>query len=211
VIFRKLIPQDERFFALLQQHGEWLGEASSLLGEVVADPAGTTDRIARIREVEGEADAVVRKLVELINTTFVTPLDREDLHALATSMDDVVDHVDATAQRLALYRCRESPPALAEMAACLGRQADAIGQALQGLPQLRQGPRKLLDRCADINRLEAEGDRALHAGLEELFAPEEPDPLHVLKWKDVYESLEMALDAAEDVADVLEGIALKYA
>lgn len=210
MVFGKLIPKDERFFEAFLSLGQKIREGVAIFRDLLEHPDELEQYARRIKAVEHEADTLTHRVAEMLNTTFITPLDREDIHALMSRLDDVMDFTDAVTQRMWLYGCGPASQHLKDMAVVLEKQAVEIEKALAALPELKKGPRAVLDRCIEINRLENEGDALLRTAMAALFKTPDVDPLHILKWKDVYEKMEVAIDCAEDVANVLEGIVLKH-
>jgi hypothetical protein len=210
MVFGKLIPKDGRFFEVFEGLGHKCRQGAALFLELLEHPADLEAYARRMKSVEHEADDLTHKMAEMLNTTFVTPFDREDIHALISRLDDVMDFTDAVTQRMWLYGCGAPTQHLKDMAVVLEKQTREIEQALAALPSLKKGGKAILDHCIEINRLENEGDQLLREAMATLFKTPGVDPLHVLKWKDVYEKMEVAIDCAEDVANVLEGIVLKH-
>jgi hypothetical protein len=210
VVLGKLIPQDKRFFELFEALGHVVRQGAQLFRELLEHPEELQHYAKRVKDIEHEADSLTHRMAEMLNTTFVTPLDREDIHALVSRLDDVIDFLDAVTQRMWLYQAGEPTQHLKDMATVLEKQAMEIERALAALPRLRKGPKEIIERCVEINRLENEGDALLRLAMATLFKTPGVDPLHVVKWKEIYEKMEVAIDRAEDVGNVLEGIVLKH-
>lgn len=200
----RLIPREEKFFETFNQMADVLRRAADLLVEMVDEFDNNGEIAGRIKDVEHEGDIVTHDLVRKLHQTFVTPLDREDIHALASKLDDVVDWIDQAAANMVLYKVTYPLPEVKELAHIIRQQTIAIQQALAQLGR-RGGGR---DPCVEIHRLENEGDRVLGHAVARLFE-EERDPVTLIKWKEILEALEQATDMCEDVANVLEGIELK--
>ena len=162
----------------------------------------------RVKDVEHQGDEITHTVIEKLHQTFITPIDREDIHKLISHMDDVLDLVEATSERLWLYDVREIEPEARELSDVLLKAVVEMGAAVRGLRNLKDRPR-LIAHCTEINRLENEGDRLLRRAVARLFR-DGTDPIHVLKWKEIYDNLENAIDRCEDVANVIEGVALEY-
>ena len=169
--------------------------------------ANIIPRAQRIKEIEHEADVVTHQCVAALHKTFVTPIDRNDIHRLISHMDDVIDLVDAAAERIMLYELDTMWQGLKDLADVLVRATESLEQAVQGLRDLRH-PDVIRERCIDVNRLENEADAVLRNALAALFRKEK-DPILIIKWKEIYEILESATDRCEDVANVIEGVALE--
>jgi uncharacterized protein Yka (UPF0111/DUF47 family) len=154
-------------------------------------------------ETQGKKNAVV----EALHKTFITPIDRNDIYRLITKMDDIMDLVEAAADRLALYEMPKMTKEAAELAACLVSSAEHVLGAVSGIRDLKK-PNGILEHCIEINRLENVADNILRTALAKLFR-EEKDPISVIKWKEIYETLEAATDRCEDVANIIEGVVLE--
>lgn len=205
-----LFPRVTSFFDFFEKHVACSVEGVGLLQDLLADMANSSVKAARIKEVEHEADVITHQAMETLHKTFITPFDRELIHRLLSSMDNILDHTEATAERLSLYDIQVIRPEVHEIARILRQAVDQVQTAVSGLRHLKKTSKDVLERCVDINRLENEGDELLRQGLARLFK-EETDPLLVMKWKEIYETLEASIDSCEDVADVIEGIVLENA
>lgn len=201
--------RDRRFLELLSSSAENLREIADLLARAVAELDGISAWAGQAKELERRGDSYTHELVQLINKTFVTPLDREDLFGLAVRIDDVVDSIEAVIWRLTVYRrAAEGDPYLQRFAAILRECAAEIVTSI-GLLE-RKEIRKLRDHSVRLNLLENDADQVLREALAALFSGD-PDPVRVIQLKEIYETLEQATDRCEDVADTLEGVAMKYA
>lgn len=185
---------------------ERLVRASRLLRELLAEPARLDRLITGIKQVEHEADEITRDIINRIDKTFVTPIDREDIHLLASALDNVIDLVDGTARRAAMFHLTEVREPARRLADVLVRSADTLAESVAHMKE----PKFVAERSRTVKQLEEEGDALYHEAVGALFAGT-PDPLEVIKWKEMYDVLERALDECEDVANVLESIALKHA
>ncbi|MDQ4006050.1 MAG: DUF47 family protein [Actinomycetota bacterium] len=202
----RLIPREESFYDLFVQQAEVLLQGAELFADIV----GTFDDVAakarRMHDIEHEADEVTHEVMRRLNSTFVTPLDREDIHELASSMDDVLDHIDAAADLLVLHKIEQPLPEMKAQADLLVRAAATTLEAMRALPHFDQ----LEAHGVEINRLENEGDRIHRQATADLFSGDYK-AMDVLKWKGIIDELEAAMDKLEDVANTIEGIALKQA
>jgi predicted phosphate transport protein (TIGR00153 family) len=203
VAFR-LIPREEKFFTDFQALATELQRAGQLLEEMLAPEHPIWDKADEIKEVEHKCDFITHEVIQRLNRTFVTPLDREDIHALARSLDDVMDAIDASASRIRLYRLDEVRFGARELAYIITASTKQIGPALESMER-HQG---IIAHAVEINRLENEADRVHEQAISRLF-DDEHDPLVVIKWKEALDFLEEATDRCEDVANVLEGVAVK--
>ena len=161
----------------------------------------------QIKDIEHEGDLITHDTIENLNRTFITPFDREDIHDLITTLDDVLDYIEACAERLFLFKIEKTTEESILICGVLVKSVKQLEQAVSQLRRLKDAD-SILRHCAEINRLENEGDYLNRAAVAKLFEPNS-DPLEVIKWKEIYETMENAIDRCEDVANVLEGIALK--
>ncbi|HUO51537.1 MAG TPA: DUF47 family protein [Gemmatimonadaceae bacterium] len=201
----RLIPRDEAFYDLFGQLARRLSTAARLLKQLFADPANLEQHAAALKAVEHEADEITHGIILRIDRTFVTPIDREDIHTLASELDDVVDLIDGTARRAEMFHIREVRQPALTLCDVLIRAVDHIEAAVAHM----KDSRVVVARGRDIKLREEEGDQVYHQAIGDLFAGR-PDAIEVIKWKELFDTLERALDQCEDVANVLESIALKH-
>lgn len=204
-----LIPKDEKFFDLLEEAADNTNKAAMVFRRLVESWSLTSPEIQNIRDLEHEGDRMTHELIDKLNRTFITPIDREDILALASEIDDVVDIIQATTDRMQIYRISGPIPYLPKMVDVVVKSTEAIGKAVKSLRNLSHS-RRTLDFCIEANRLENEGDALLKEALTELFANPK-DVLEVMKFKEIYEATEFATDKCEDIANVIEGIVVKNA
>jgi predicted phosphate transport protein (TIGR00153 family) len=202
-----LIPKEVRFYDHFERQSEHIIQAARLLHELVHSFADARAKVAAIKEIEHQGDLVTHEIVRRLNTTFITPLDREDIHALATRLDDVLDYLEASAERLVVYRIKEPTSACRAMADVIVRTVAAMDHAIRCL---RSNDPGFHGHAVEVNRLENAADNLLRDSLAALFE-EQGDPIEVIKWKEIYETMEIVTDRCEDVANVIEGIILKMA
>jgi predicted phosphate transport protein (TIGR00153 family) len=202
----RLIPREESFYDLFVQQGEVLVQGAQLLQEIVTNFDGVQEKAGRLHDIEHELDEVTHEVMRRLNTTFVTPFDREDIHELGSSMDEVMDHMDAAGDLLVLHKIEKPLPEMQAQADLLVRACQTTLEAMRTLPKFDE----LRDYWVEINRLENEADRVYRRGIADLFSGDFK-AMDVLKWKDIIDELEAAMDEVEDVANTLEGIALKQA
>jgi uncharacterized protein len=201
----RLTPQKREFFELYTRASANTVEISRLLVELLEGfPAEDGDLIGQIKEREHEGDDLTYALVDLLNRTFVTPFDRDDMYRLAGAIDDVCDNVDEAAGNLATYGVERVPEKAVEQALVIHQAARNLDAAVQRL----EGFKDSQEQLTELRRLEEEGDRLLREAVAELFRTVE-DPIAVIRWKDIHEQLEEAVDALETAADVLEAILVK--
>ena len=204
----RLLPRDQRFFDLFTASATVSVQAAHYLRELLEkDEAGRAAITETIKKLEREADQITHDVVSRLDRTFITPLDREDIHLLASRLDDVIDMIDGIARRSQIVKPGPSPEGAVLLADVVQR---ASAQLLDAVRVLGDGrPRTVLAACVEVKRLEEEGDALYHAWLGRLF-DETSDPVRLMKWKEIYDSLERTLDVAEDVANVLESVAIKH-
>ena len=203
-------PRQAKFFDLFEQSAQNVVKAAQGLKKLVDTWEHVEGTVAEITEIEHEGDTITHQIMFQLNMTFVTPFDREDIALLAHSLDDVTDLIHAAADTMLLYKVKAPGERVKELVDIIVQITTVVEQAM---PQLRQGTTQLqhiLDSCVEINRLENVADRIYRAALTELF-DDATDITDIIKWREIYEYMESATDSCEDVADVLEGVALKYA
>ncbi|HEU0078689.1 MAG TPA: DUF47 family protein [Longimicrobiaceae bacterium] len=200
----RLIPRDEQFFDLFNELAQRLAGSARLLQKLFADPAHIGEHVAAIKELEHQADHLTHDVIDRIDRSFVTPLDREDIHLLASRLDDVIDLLDGTARRAQMFHLTETREPARQLTAVLVRAADCLVEAVGGMKK----PKVVQERAREIKLMEEEGDAIYHSAIGELFQGT-PNPLDVIRWKDLYDKLEDALDQCDDVANVLESISIK--
>ncbi len=203
----RLIPRDEKFFADFVSFSEELRAGARLLEEMLAGDEPRWDKAEEVKEIEHRCDNLTHEIIQRLNRTFITPIDREDIYALAKSLDDIMDAIDDSATALRIYQIAHVRFGAREMAHIISASTDQVQMALAAMERHRDGVR---ERTVEINRLENEADRLHQKALSRLF-DEERDPIAVIKWKEILDFLESATDRCEDVANVLEGVVVKHA
>jgi hypothetical protein len=203
------MPKEEKFFKFFEAQAQYNCQAVKLFKELVNAWSLESPTFDKLREIEHEADITTHEIYDKLNRTFITPFDREDIHRLASEMDDVTDIIQSLSNRMRLYKIRRSEPNLAQMVDILDQAVDAIGKAIRDLPH-KDKTRRILDYCIEINRLENTGDHARDLALSQLFEGS-PDPIEAIKWKEVYEVVETCIDKCEDIANTIETILVKQA
>jgi predicted phosphate transport protein (TIGR00153 family) len=205
----RLLPRDEKFFDLFTSVAALSVEAAKLqLDLLKADQMRRPAIVDAIKRLEHEADQITLEVVTRLDRVFITPLDREDIHLLASRLDDVVDLIDGAAHRVQMYRAGEAPAGALLMGDVVVRATQALLVAVESLEKNKN--RVVLDACAQVKRLEEEGDSIYHEWVGRLFDGN-PDALVVIKWKEIYDTLEKTLDHMEDAGNVLESISIKHA
>jgi len=203
----QLFPREETFLPQFARAAEIILEAATALDELAADFTDVELKVAHIKHLEHEGDQVAHQTFGLLSRTWITPIDREDIHALVKALDDVLDFIDAAANRFVLYKIPGPRPGLKQATEILVQSALAIRRASGLLGDLKHSA-TILEICVEINRLENEADTLNRISIGRLFDTEK-DPITLLKWKEIYEVLEEATDRCEDVANVFEQIVLK--
>jgi len=202
----RLLPQETKFFELFAELSGYLTEGAQLLRSILEDPRDLKMRVEQVQAIEHKGDRATHAIITKLNQSFITPFDREDIHRLASSLDDVLDFTNSAAHRLVLYKINEPPPAAAELAGLIVLQSEELARGVSVLE--KNG--SVLMHCEEVNRLEDEADHVSRRAIAHLFESEK-DPIQLIKLKELYEVLEFATDKAEDAANVLEAIVLKSA
>lgn len=202
------LPKDKVFFQLLENLANTAEKAVKLFRVLVQEWNPQHPGIVRIRDLEHECDLIVHEIMVKLNKTFVTPIDREDIHLLSKKIDDLVDHIHALSERMVLFHIELVTGELIEMADVLERAMEVAVSAIHKIRDLKD-TEAIYEECIQIHTLENQGDRLFEKALGNLFQ-KNAEPLEVIKWKDIYEFLERAIDACEDIADIIWGIVVKY-
>lgn len=203
------IPREEKFFELFEDSARNTVKAAKVLNDLVDNWEHIEQRVAEIRELEHTGDSITHEIIARLHRTFVTPFDREDIALLAKSLDDIMDFIDATVGAMLLYKI-ESPEKRAKELADIIVQATAEVEQVVLALRHKAKLKEILERCVEINRLENMADVVYRAAMAELFE-DCSDMANVIKWREIYEHMESATDRCEDVANVIEGVALKHA
>jgi predicted phosphate transport protein (TIGR00153 family) len=201
----RLIPRDEGFFEMFAEIAGCLTGAATRLAQMFGDPSRLTELVREIKELEKRADNLTHGVSVRIDSSFVTPLDREDIHLLATRLDNVVDLIDGTARRAVMFHIRESRQPARQMADVLCRSTEIIGRMIADMKK----PRNVAENTLAMKQLEEEGDAIYFEAIGGLFDGGRTEPLEVIKWKEIYDHIEHTIDECEHVALVLESIAIK--
>jgi uncharacterized protein len=199
---------DRSFYEAFERHAARIVEAGALISQIVREPERSVEIAKAVKEAENAGDKITHETIARLHKTWITPIDRADIHSLITALDDVLDLIEAVSERVALYEVRKLPAFVVQLADSLQLATVAVDQAIKLLPQVKQ-PKEMLVLCVEINRLENEADDAYRHGLAQLFKGEY-DAIEVMKWRDIIDNLESATDRCEDVANILEGIVLEY-
>jgi uncharacterized protein len=202
----RLIPKEEKFFDMFKEQADHVVLAAKALVKILENyELETIDtKAAEIRTNEHEGDVLTHNIIRKLNQTFVTPFDREDIYSLTTRLDDVLDLIEGTVNRLKMYRIKQVTPELITIAKIVLLSSEEIAHAIGKMNNIQ----RIADHCIEINRLENEADLVTRQIIAHLFENTK-DPLEIMKWKEIYEYVELATDKCEDIANILEGIMLK--
>ncbi|HEX8847204.1 MAG TPA: DUF47 family protein [Pyrinomonadaceae bacterium] len=202
----RLIPKEEQYFALFSQMTSYISDAARALTEMLKDKNGDrNEHLKRIKAIEHECDDLTHSISTRLNKSFITPFDREDIYLLSGALDDIVDLIDDAARAMVMYDVHESTAHAIHFADVIQRMAAELHEIVSMLSK----PNGMTQRLVELHRLENEGDEIYHKAVAELFR-NAPDPLTVIKWKDIYEKLEAAVDRCENVANIIESVIIKH-
>lgn len=205
----QILPAETKFYDWFEQAAQNLVAAAQLLDTMLRDERDWAGRVAQLTELEHRGDFITHEIFDLLNKTFITPIDPPEIEALTRSIDDVVDHIEAAADALVLYEVERCRPYARDLSATILGAAKEIAAAVHDLRSKKTLP-QILPRVHEINRLENEADRIARAAISELVA-QRGDLFELIRWKEIYQQLEDANDRCEDVADVLRVMVIKYA
>lgn len=205
----KLFPKEVQFSDNFEALADKLQEAVSLFLRMLDSPTQISAEMARMKEIEHEADVITHRIYKDLHTTFVAPLDREDIHALADEMDNIADIIESTAVKMATYKIASLPPDLRQLTVILSRSIALVRDGVYALRRRKSQGEKILQICVEINSLENEADQMVRQSIARLFE-EKLDPIKLIKDKELMEDIERATDVCEDISNILEGIILKY-
>jgi len=204
--FGKFLPREEQYFTLFAQMASYINDAARTLVEMLAHHDGDyQEYVQRIKSIEHACDDLTHNVSTRLNQSFITPFDREDIYMMSKALDDVVDLIDGAARAVVMYDIHEATEPAKQLAGVIQRMALQLNEVISIL----QKPKGVTERLVELHRLENEGDDIYHRAVAALFH-ERGDPLEVLKWKDVYEKLEAAIDRCENVANIIEGVIIKH-
>lgn len=206
-MWKFLLPKSINFFVFFVDAAEKIKEGAKELDLLYDDFSQLKERVEKIKDLEHECDKITHTTLEHLNKTFVCPFDREDIHSLITKMDNILDFIDAAAQRTYLYKIEKPTEEGRKLVKILVSSVDKVLEAAKDLKNFKK-PKAILELCVEINTLENEGDVALRQGLANLLESQR-DPIDIIKRKEIYENLENAIDSCEDVANIMEAIILK--
>ncbi len=208
-MFGKLLPRETSFFDFFEQHASLTVLGAREFLSLAEGGRNIDAKAKRIKEIEHETDEITHRCVEALHKTFITPIERDDIHRLITRMDDIMDFVEAASERIALYEITTMTPEVKDLADVLVRSCIGVEEACRQLRNMKDAA-NILKKCIEVHRLENEADAILRRAVARLFR-EEKDAIAVIKWKEIYENLENATDRCEDVANIIEGVVLEHA
>jgi predicted phosphate transport protein (TIGR00153 family) len=203
----RFIPREEKFYDLFEELADKIEEGSNLFLDMLLNYNSFEQRLSKLKEIEHEADIITHRTYEKMHTTFLTPIDREDIYALVNKMDSILDMTEASAIRMSLYKIKAPKEELIQQAKLLNEATAKVKQVVRGLRDMKNA-KMILDACIEINTLENAGDQILRSTMANLFEREK-DPFELIKWKEIFERFEEAMDVCEDVSNIVEGIVLK--
>jgi uncharacterized protein len=207
-MFKRLLPAETSFFDFFEQHTKLSIETCKELNLIAQHPEQLTVRVNKIKELEHQADDVTHTCIDALHRTFITPLDRADIHRLMKRLDDIVDSVDSAASRMMLYELKEFRPELLLFTQVLVRATSEIDSAVAHLRALPKGMDAIEGACRRVYDAENEADQILRSALVRLFK-EEKEPVMIIKWKEIFERLEKATDRCEEVANIVQGVVIE--
>jgi predicted phosphate transport protein (TIGR00153 family) len=203
----RLIPREEKFFEFFDKAANNILEGAKVLVQMTDERgADFQERWKRLEELEHVGDKITHQIIRKLNRTFITPIDREDIHSLAVALDDVMDLIEASAARMNLYKIKQPTEEAGKLAQVILKSAEEIVKAVSNLERMDD----VMEHCIEINRLENMADDISREAIAGLF-DKGHDPMDVIKWKEIYETMEMTTDGCEDVANIVESVALKSA
>ncbi|MFZ1685221.1 MAG: DUF47 family protein [Candidatus Zixiibacteriota bacterium] len=207
-MFKRLLPAETSFFDFFEQHSRLSIETCKELNAIAQHPGELYSRVNRIKELEHQADDITHKCIDALHRTFITPMDRADIHRLMKRLDDIVDSVDSAASRMMLYELTEFRPELILFTQVLVRATTEIDAAVGNLRNLPKGMDAIEKACRGIYDAENEADQILRSALARLFK-EEHETVLIIKWKEIFERLEKATDRCEEVANIVQGVVIE--
>jgi len=204
----RLIPRDEKFYDMFEELANKIEEGGNMFTDILNNYEQSEAKIAKLKEIEHEADIITHRTYEKMHRTFLTPLDREDIYNLVNKMDSVLDTIEAAAVRMQLYKIKKPADEIKELARILNLAIGKIKKIVHALRDKKKS-QEILEDCVEINTLENEGDIVLRMTMARLFEREK-DPFELIKWKEIFERIEESIDVCEDVSNIIEGIVLKH-
>jgi predicted phosphate transport protein (TIGR00153 family) len=205
----QFFPKEEKFFDMLENAAANLHKGAKAFKRMLQDYTDIENKVKHIKDIEHEGDIITHEIMDKLNRTFITPIDREDIHRMTSEIDDVLDFILGIADRMVLYSIKSPTPQALKMVEVLIAAIEQMEKAICSLKNIKNS-RRILDYCIEINRLENEGDSIHRSVIADLFS-DGKDAVEIIKWRDIYNYLENAIDKCEDVADAMESIVVKNA
>jgi predicted phosphate transport protein (TIGR00153 family) len=205
----KFIPVEVKFSDHFEELVEKIEEGGILFTDILNDYRGSETKISRLKEIEREADVIAYGIYQKLHKTFITPMDREDIYALANKLDTILDLIESSATRMSLFKMKGPNPDIKDLALILNKSIGLVKKVIYAMRQRKKNVRMIQDTCIEINTLENEGDYVLRQATAHLFERED-DAIELVKWKEILERIEEATDMCEDVSNIIEGMILKY-
>ena len=205
----RLIPKQEKFYDLFEELINKIEEGGKVFLCMVEKYEYPLPKITKLKELEHEADVITHRTYEKMHKSFLTPLDREDIYALVNKMDSILDMIEASAARMSLYKVKKPTKVIIDQAKILNEAISKVKLIVYAMRDMKNS-KMIIDACVEINTLENEGDIVLRTAMVDLFEHEK-DAIELIKWKEIFERIEEALDVCEDVSNIIEGIVLKHA
>jgi predicted phosphate transport protein (TIGR00153 family) len=205
----RLFPKQENFFDYFEELADKIEEGGRLFLEMTETHDYSESKVAKLKEIEHEADIITHRTYEKMHTTFLTPIDREDIYALVNKMDSIMDVIEATAVRIHLYKVKKIDDQIIKQAKIINEAITKVKEIIHAMRNMKNS-KMILDGCVEINTLENAGDVVLRTIMANLFENEK-DAIELVKWKDIFQLLEEGIDVCEDVSNIVEGIVLKHA
>jgi predicted phosphate transport protein (TIGR00153 family) len=205
----RLFPKEENFFEYFEELANKIEEGGQFFLEMTKNRDYSAGKVARLKELEHEADSITHRTYERMHKTFLTPIDREDIYALVNKMDSIMDVIEATAIRIHMYKVKKPDDEIIKQAEILFQAIKKVKGIVHGLRNMKNS-QMILDGCVEIHTLENAGDVVLRTIITDLFIKEK-DAIELIKWKEIFERIEEAIDVCENVSNIVEGIVLKHA
>lgn len=203
-----LIPKEEKFFEMFREAARNVVQGAEVIREMLDTFENPNESYKKIKDLEHKGDQITHDVIEKLNKSFITPLDREDIYSLAGALDDVLDLIDAAAVRFVMYHVSKTTSEARQFGYLIYKGAQALERGVEALTQ--DDPVRIKEFCVEANDLENEADRVFRDAISKLFE-EEKDPIQLIKWKEIYETLERVTDKVEDAANILESVVVKNA
>jgi uncharacterized protein len=203
-------PREEKFYELFEEATDLVCQGAASLKELMANHAIIGEKVAEINEIEHKADVVTAAIIDRLNQTLITPMDREDIYTLASVLDDIIDFIQGSVERMVLYKTGQPSKGAQELVRVLYESTLVIKTSFGYLRNIRSNKNRIIENACKISDLESQADKLYRQEVAHLFE-EEKNPIEVIKWKEILEHLETAVDHCEDIGDLLKGVVLKYA